>query len=146
MAEEDGYKIGVSIILCVIAILPLLSSAFRIYNPPQALLKGLGITLFADEASYDVGLVNDIAGSGGHMNFACIVMIIGAFIEKLTSTSIIVALIMFWGYAFARVVRMCMDGNPGKGVVQGTVFEVVFGSLAIVALVLHCRATDFCES
>eukprot|EP01084_Bolivina_argentea_P110076 196612_1 len=152
MTNEDTYKIIVSVILVSIAILPTSFSGYRVLNPAGALLKGLGITLFKDEESYvveersiedlellqgeekqmqvthsyDVGLVNEISGTGGHLCAAGIVIILGAFIEKLTTTSIIMAFVTFFGFLFARLLRICLDGNPGKKVIQGAIIELIF--------------------
>eukprot|EP01084_Bolivina_argentea_P110077 196613_1 len=141
----NGDEIAVTVILCIVGLVPTFAGGFRFLSPISALLKGLGITLFKDEESYDVGLVNEITGTGGHLCAAGIVIVVGAFVEKLTSTSIIVAFIVFWGFAIARIFRMCFDGNPGKGVIQGLIIELVLGLLAIIAMVFHCKATDFCE-
>eukprot|EP01084_Bolivina_argentea_P110075 196611_1 len=126
MTNEDTYKIIVSVILVSIAILPTSFSGYRVLNPAGALLKGLGITLFKDEESYDVGLANEISGTGGHLCAAGIVIILGAFIEKLTTTSIIMAFVTFFGFLFARLLRICLDGNPGKKVIQGAIIELIF--------------------
>ena len=63
-----------------------------------------------------------------------IVVLLGAFIQRLSYTSTIAAIVVFLGFGIARVIGLGLDGNPGVGVIQGIIVEFVLGLLSVFAL------------
>jgi len=66
-----------------------------------------------------------------------LLILLGAFNQKLSFTSTIAAIVVFLGFAMARVLGFALDGNPGEALVQGMIFEFVFGLLAVFALLKY---------
>ena len=75
--------------------------------------------------------VNRVTG-GAVVGFGLIVLL-GAFIQRLSYTSTIAAIVVFLGICVARIIGFGLDGNPGEGVIQGMIIEFVLGFLAIFA-------------
>jgi hypothetical protein len=69
------------------------------------------------------------------MMFGGIVIMLGIFIPKLIIISHSIAILLFLGYAFGRVLSIILDGKPNKLILQGLVSELVLGALNIFCLV-----------
>jgi hypothetical protein len=62
-----------------------------------------------------------------------LIVLLGAFIQRLSYTSIIAAIVLFLSFGIARLIGFGLDGNPGEGVIQGMIIEFVLGFIAIFA-------------
>ncbi len=58
-----------------------------------------------------------------------IIILLGIIIPQLTFASLVVAILIFIGFAIGRLVSLGLDGKPNKQIIQGLIFELVFGSL-----------------
>ena len=95
------------------------------------------ITFFENSGlvlSNDAGLLSEARGAGGAVVGFGIVVLLGAFNQRLSYTSTIAAIVVFLGFGIARLIGFSLDGNPGTGVIQGIIVEFVFGLLAVFAL------------
>lgn len=103
----------------------------RISNPINAYRKNSGITL-----AKEVDLLNEMRGVSGVMLMGGILILLGILLPQLTFTSHLVASLLFLGFAIGRILSMGVDGQPNKQIAQGLIFELVFGGLNVVCLVL----------
>ena len=94
------------------------------------------VSFFANSGlilSNDSGILNEARATGGVVVGFGLLILSGVFIPKLTYTSNLVAIILFISFAIARVIGFMLDGEPLDGMIQGMVFELVFGFLALFA-------------
>lgn len=98
----------------------------RLLNPINAYLKNSGITL-----NNDVDLLNEMRGVSSVMLFGGIIIGLGTLMPALTFTSHIIAILLFLGFAFGRSFSLMKDGKANKQIIQGLVFEVIFGGLNV---------------
>ena len=118
------------VVLSLSGLLLLAVSSMRLSNPIKAYAKNSGITLGAD-----VNLLNEMRGVSALMLCGGIVIGLGAIIPQLTFTSFVVGILIFLGFGIGRMISMGVDGKPGKELVQGLMFELVFGCLNVFCLV-----------
>ncbi|NRB53173.1 MAG: DUF4345 family protein [Saprospiraceae bacterium] len=105
--------------------------ASRLRNPINAYLKNSGITL-----AKEVDLLNEMRGVSGLMLMGGILILLGILLPQLTFTSHVVASLLFLGFAIGRILSMRVDGQPNKQIAQGLIFELVFGGLNVVCVIL----------
>ena len=96
---------------------------------PIAFFENSGLVL-SDEA----GLLSEARATGGVVVGFGLVILMGAFSQRLSYTSTIAAIVIFFGFGIARVIGFTLDGYPGEGVIQGLIFEFVLGLVAVFAL------------
>jgi hypothetical protein len=96
---------------------------------PEAFHATTGIRL-----SGDVNLLNEMRASGGALLASGVLVMSGAWVPRLTFTSILVASLLYLSYGFSRVLSMVMDGMPDPGLVQVAGLEIVIGALCLLAL------------
>ena len=66
-----------------------------------------------------------------------LLILLGAFNKKLTYTSTIVAIVLFFGFGIAWVISVVLDGNPGEALYKGIIGEFVMELLALFALIKY---------
>ena len=115
-------------ILMVLGLLLTVIGLWRLFDP-ITFFENSGLVL-----SNDAGLLSEARGAGGVVVGFGIVVLLGAFNQRLSYTSTIAALVVFLGYGIARLIGFSLDGNPGEGVIQGIIIEFVLGLLAVFAL------------
>lgn len=128
-------SITLKIILGVLGLLLTVLGSWRLMDP---------ITFFENSGlilSPDAGIMSEARGTGGVVTGFGILVFLGAFNQKLSLTSTIVASILFLMFGFSRLIGMGIDGFPGNEIVRGIIFEFVLGSVALIALFKY-RAHD----
>ena len=116
------------IILFVLGLILIVLGSWRLLDP---------VNFFANSGSVldsDIGLLNEVRGSDGVVAGFGLLIVLGAFIEKLTYTSTLVSIVLFLSYGTARLIGVAMDGYPGEEIVRGIIFEFIFGLIAVFAL------------
>jgi hypothetical protein len=113
------------VVLSIAGLLQLFVGASRLIKPVKTFAEKTGIAL-----GDDVNLLSEARGIGGLMMLGGMTMLLGAALPQLRLTSLIVATVIFAGFALGRALGMVLDGRPNKLLVQGLVFELVFASLA----------------
>lgn len=119
------------VLKCILIVLGLLLigiGLWRLFDPIGFFLNS-GITL-----DNQAGLLSEARATGGAVVGFGLLILMGAFIQKLSYTSTIAAIVLFLGFGIARLIGLAMDGNPGVGVIQGIIIEFVFGLIAVFAL------------
>jgi len=117
------------ITLSLSGLLLLLVGIMRLSNPIKTYLKNSGIKL-----ENDANLLNEMRGVSSVQLFGGIIILLGLFIPQLTFTSFVIAIILFLGFAIGRVISIGIEGKPNKQLIQGLIFEIVFGSANIFCL------------
>ncbi len=112
------------VILSLSGLLLLSVGAMRLSNPMKTYLKNSGIKL-----ANDVNLLNELRGVSSVMLLGGVIILLGTIISKLTITSFVVASLIFIGFAIGRLLSFSLDGKPNKRIIQGLIFELVFGAL-----------------
>lgn len=115
-------------ILIVLGLLLTIIGLWRLFDP-IAFFENSGLVL-----SNEAGLLSEARATGGAVVGFGIVVLLGAFIQRLSYTSTIAAIVVFLGFGIARVIGLGLDGNPGVGVIQGIIVEFVLGLLSVFAL------------
>ena len=115
-------------ILILLGLLLIIIGSWRLFDP-IAFFENSGLVL-SDEA----GLLSEARATGGAVVGFGLVILMGAFIQRLSYTSTLAAIVIFFGFAIARVIGFALDGNPGEGVIQGIIVEFVLGLVAVFAL------------
>ena len=115
-------------ILMVLGLILTVIGLWRLFDP-ITFFENSGLVL-----SNDAGLLSEARGAGGAVVGFGIVVLLGAFNQRLSYTSTIAAIVVFLGFGIARLIGFSLDGNPGEGVIQGIIVEFVFGLLAVFAL------------
>lgn len=117
------------ITLSLSGLLLLFVGIMRLMNPIKTYLKNSGITI-----ENEVNLLNEVKGTSSVQLFAGIIILLGIFIPKLTIISFAAASLIFLGFAFGRIMSIVIDGKPNKLIIQGLLFELVFGSASLICL------------
>ena len=99
---------------------------------PGAFYASYGIAL-----GDNVSLLNEIRASGGALLTTGLLIMSGAFVDKLAFTSVVVATLLYLSYGLSRVMSLAIDGMPVEGIVQAAVLEIVIGLACIFALVQY---------
>ena len=115
-------------ILILLGLLLIILGSWRLFDP-IAFFENSGLVL-SDEA----GLLSEARATGGIVVGFGLVILMGAFIQRLSYTSTLAAIVLFFGFGIARVIGFALDGNPGEGIIQGIIFEFVLGLVAVFAL------------
>jgi hypothetical protein len=117
------------IILSLSALLLIFVGFMRLTNPIKTYLNNSGITL-----NQDTDLLNELKGASTVQLCSGIIIALGIFSSELVATSFTVAILFFLGFALGRIVSMLTDGKPNKQLVQGLIFELVFGAANVYGL------------
>lgn len=94
-------------------------------------------------ATYDIALgdnfslLNEIRASGGALLASGLLIMSGAFVDKLAFTAAVVSTLLYLSYGLSRVMSMAIDGMPVEGLVQAAVIEIITGLACIFALVKY---------
>jgi len=106
------------------------------------LAMGIGLTLViapsvihATDLGTDANLLSEIRAPGGALVGLGLLMITGAFVSSLTTTSTLLAATVYLSYGLARVVSLALDGTPGNGLLVATGLELLLGFTALGLLV-----------
>ena len=115
-------------ILIVLGLVLTIIGLWRLFDP-IAFFENSGLVL-----SNEAGLLSEARAAGGAVVGFGIVILLGAFNQRLSYTSTITALVVFLGFGIARLIGFSLDGNPGEGVIQGIIIELGLGLLSVFAL------------
>jgi len=109
--------------------------------------SGIGATiLFAPVAFYatygielgsNSSLLNEIRAPGGALLVSGILIISGAFVNKLTFTAVIISTLLYLSYGLSRVMSIAVDGMPVEGLVQAAILEMAIGVACVFALIKY---------
>ncbi|MDH5179898.1 MAG: DUF4345 domain-containing protein [Gammaproteobacteria bacterium] len=75
----------------------------------------------------NISLLNEIRAPGGALLFSSILIIMGAFVPRLTFTSIILATLLYLSYGASRIFSMAIDGRPVEILIYVSALEIAIG-------------------
>lgn len=103
-----------------------------------------GAILFVPTAFYatngieldgNISLLNEIRAPGGALLASGILIMLGAFVAKLTFTSLVVSTLLYLSYGISRIASIAMDGIPVEGLVQAAALEMAIGLVCVFTLI-----------
>ena len=89
------------------------------------------------ELAGNISLFNEIRAPGGALLASGLLIMLGAFVDKLTFTSVVVATLLYLSYGLSRILSMAIDGMPVEGLVQAAVLEIAIGLVCVLILVKY---------
>ena len=119
------------VILVLLGLVLIILGSWRLINP-VTFFENSGLVL-----SNDVGILSEARATGGVVVGFGVLILLGAFIHRLSYTSTIVSVVIFLSFGMARIIGFAVDGNPGEKLIQGIIFEFVFGLLGLFALIKY---------
>ena len=109
--------------------------------------SGIGAAiLFAPVAFYatygieldgNFSLLNEIRAPGGALLASGILIVTGAFVDKLAFTAVVLSTLLYLSYGLSRVMSIAIDGMPAEGLVQAAALEIITGLACVFALVKY---------
>jgi hypothetical protein len=99
---------------------------------PMAFYAENGIDL-----SGQTSLLNETRASAGFLLASGLLILSGAFVSKLTFTSLVVSVVLYLAYGLARVLSLVVDGGPAQGLVLAMVLELGIGLVALWVLIKY---------
>ncbi len=89
-----------------------------------------GIVIGSDE-----NLLSEMRAAGGAL-FACaLIVMLGAFVSRLTFTALVLSTVLYLSYGVSRLVGMALDGLPSSNLITVTAFELGVGLVCALTLV-----------
>lgn len=82
----------------------------------------------------NIDLLSEIRAPGGSLLAGGILVMSGAFVDRLRLTALIVSVILYLSYGLSRLVGMVLDGMPGDVLVAVTFLEISIGLVCLNAL------------
>lgn len=104
----------------------------RLTDPIKNYAKNSGIQL-----PNDVYLLNEIRGVSSLMLIGGILILSGIFLSELTTSSLLIASLIFLGFAIGRVLSIVIDGKPNQQIITGLITELVLGVANIICFIIH---------
>lgn len=89
------------------------------------------------ELAGNISLFNEIRAPGGALLTSGVLIMLGAFVDKLTFTSVVVASLLYLSYGLSRILSIAIDGMPAEGLVQAAVLEIIIGLVCVFVLVKY---------
>jgi hypothetical protein len=109
--------------------------------------SGIGGTIVFDPVAFyatygielagNINLFNEIRAPGGALLAGGILIMLGAFVDKLTFTSVVVSTLLYLSYGLSRILSMAIDGMPAEGLVQAAALEIVIGLVCVFVFVKY---------
>jgi hypothetical protein len=99
---------------------------------PVAFFSTNGIDLAGN-----ISLLSEIRAPGGTLFASGILIMLGAFVAKLTFTTIVISIIIYFSYGLSRILSMVIDGLPAEGLVMATFVEIIIGLVSIFAILKY---------
>lgn len=119
----------VKALLVVAGISGIVIGGALLFNP-VAFEASAGISLGKE----NINLLSEVRAPGGALLAGGILILLGAFISKLTQTSVVLASLFYLSYGFSRILSMVVDGVPTTSLVMATVVEIIIGMLSVSIL------------
>jgi hypothetical protein len=92
---------------------------------PVAFYAGYGLDLVGQ-----VTLLNELRSHGFSLIGIGLLIAAGALVQRLTTTSLLVAAFFYLTYGFSRLLGIVLDGAPADGLVASMAVELAMGALS----------------
>ncbi|MEM9527382.1 MAG: DUF4345 domain-containing protein [Bacteroidota bacterium] len=87
----------------------------------------------------NISVINDVRAANSLILALALLIISGAFVERLTFTSSLVAPLLFLAMGIGRVISLLVDGQPVDGLLGATILELVLGAVGVSLFFLFQR-------
>jgi len=85
----------------------------------------------------NINLLSEIRSPGGALFASGILIMLGAFMAKLTFTSSVISILMYLSYGISRILSIAIDGMPTEGLVKATAVEIIIGLVSVFAILKY---------
>lgn len=102
---------------------------------PAAFYASYGIAWSAEP-----NLASELQGVGGLLLGSGALIVVGAFVARLSFTATLLSAVLYLGYAAGRAVSMTTHGMPSTAIVLSGAVELGLGLLSLFALSRYRRA------
>lgn len=123
------------VVLSLSSLLLVYAGTMRLIKP----LKSLCLKTYLDNPKIKlegkVDIFNEMRGGGASTTFGGVFILLGIIIPQLTVASYVIAIVIFLGNAFGRLVSLRIDGKPNQQLSQGLMSEIVLGAANTFCLV-----------
>lgn len=123
------------VVLSLSGFLLVYAGTMRLIKP----LKSLCLKTYLDDPRIELNskedIFNEMRGAGSSIAFGGITILMGIIITQLMLASFVVAIVIFFGYAFGRLVSLRIDGKPNQQVIQGLISELILGAANTFCLI-----------
>lgn len=96
---------------------------------PDEFHASSGIVIGSDE-----NLLSEVRAAGGALLACAMIVLLGAFISRLTFTALLLSTVLYLSYGVSRLVSMAVDGLPSLNLMAVTLFELGIGLVCALAL------------
>lgn len=124
------------VVLSLSALLLIYAGSMRLIKP----ITSLCLKTYLDDPEIKleskVDIFHEMRAGGAFTVFGGVILVLGAIMPQLTITSFVVAIAIFLGHAFGRLVSLKADGKPNQQLSQGLISELVLGIANTVCLVI----------
>ena len=86
------------------------------------------------ELNNKISLLSEIRAYGGVILTSGIVIVMGAFISKLTYSSLAFSSLLYLAIGFSRIISIILDGIPAEVLVSATIAELFIGFTSLFLL------------
>ncbi|MFD2568720.1 DUF4345 domain-containing protein [Pseudotenacibaculum haliotis] len=97
---------------------------------PVEMKAGAGIDIAGN-----INVLNDTRASSTLLLAFALLIILGAFVKKLTYTSSLTSFLLFLSIGTGRAISILLDGTPVDGLVKATGLEFVLGIIGIILFI-----------
>jgi hypothetical protein len=124
------------VVLSLSALLLTYAGTTRLIKP----IKSFCLKTYSDNPNVklegEVDIFNEMRGAGSSTTFGGLAIFLGVLIPQLRVAAFVVAIVIFLGHAFGRLVSSKLDGKPNQQLGQGLFSEMILGVANTVCLVL----------
>ena len=105
---------------------------------PVAFLGTTGIDLGGQ-----INLLSEIRAPGAALLASGLIILLGAFVTRLTSTSAVISTLLFLSYSIGRILSIVIDGQPAQSIMGATVIEMILGLAGLFVLMSHRQVNQY---
>ncbi|NKB88764.1 MAG: DUF4345 domain-containing protein [Acidobacteria bacterium] len=84
----------------------------------------------------DVDMLSEMRGAGALTLLTGLIALAGLASPRVMPASFAAAGLIFLGFGLGRVISLAVDGRPNRDLINGTIAELVFGTLNIGCLAI----------
>lgn len=81
----------------------------------------------------DASLLSEIRAPGGALLASGVLVLVGAFVRRLTFAASLVATVLLLSYGLSRALSIVIDGMPADPLVAAMIFELSLGGMCLFA-------------
>lgn len=94
------------------------------------------------ELASNVSLINELKAPAGVLFFAGLVMLVGAFLMKLSFAALVTGATIYLAYGSSRLLSIAVDGVPHSALVTAAGLEIIIGAVCVFVLLPELKGRD----